>query len=337
MSSLLRLGANESSFGVSPRAVAAMAAELPRLAWYGDPQSYELREAVAAAHGCAFENISVGSGIDDLMGLAVRAFTAPGSIALTTLGTYPTFAYHVAGYSAHLETVPYTAQGSVDVHALARRANEIQPAMVYVANPDNPSGSLLRPEEVAHLFERLPARTLLILDEAYADFAPPDAAPVLPVHPRLLRLRTFSKAYGLAGARIGYAIGHERNLQTFEKISLQYGVNRNAQVGALAALADRSFYRSVLDGVAAGREEYYALAQSLGCGFLRSHANFVCIDFGTRERAEQVLRALLERGVFVRKPAAAPLDRFVRVSVGTPAEREAFARRLREAVTDLAA
>jgi len=326
---LLRLGANESAFGPAPKAVAAMAAELPRISWYGDPESYDLRAALAVRHGCGIENISVGSGIDDLMGLAVRAFAQPGATALTTRGTYPTFNYHVMGFGAKLATVDYRADGFLDVDALIAAAERLRPAIVYVANPDNPSGTLLPAGEVARLFEALPGESLLFLDEAYADFV--DESSLLPefIHGRLLRVRTFSKAYGMAGARIGYAIATPRNVTTFQKIRLHYGVNRNAQIGALASLGDPEFAQHVVDETARGREAYYALAGSLRRPYLESCTNFVCIDFGSNEVATTIMNALLARSVFIRKPSAPPLDRFVRISVGTPAEREEFAARLR--------
>ena len=333
--SLLRLGANESMFGPSPKAVEAMAAELPRISWYGDPESYDLRCGLAVRHACTVENICVGSGIDDLMGLAVRAFTSPGDVTLTTRGTYPTFAYHVTGFGAALETVAYRQDGLVDVDALIAKANELRPAIVYVANPDNPSGTLLPGSQLVRLFEGLPRESLLFLDEAYEDFV--EQADVFPslVHPRLLRVRTFSKAYGMAGARIGYLIATPRNVQTFQKIRLHYGVNRNAQIGALAALDDREFHRYVVHEVAKGRQDYYDLAASLGHGALPSCTNFVCIGFESNERATAIMNALLARGVFIRKPGAPPLDRYVRVSVGTSAERTEFAVRLRAVLAEV--
>lgn len=334
--SLVRLGANESTFGPSPRAIEAMASELPRLCWYGDPESYALREALAAHHAVAVENVCVGAGIDDLMGLVVRAFTSPGSIALTTRGTYPTFAYHIVGYGARLETVSYTRDGTVDADALIARARDVQPAIVYICNPDNPSGTALPPEEIARLFAALPKQTLFLLDEAYADFVP-GGADALGLDPRVIRLRTFSKAYGMAGARIGYALLTPRNGLTLEKIRLQYGVNRCAQIGALAALADRAYHRHVIGEVAKGRDEYYVLAESLGRRYLRSHTNFVCIDFETPQNAADVMAALLKRGVFIRKPGAPPLDGYIRVSVGTPSERAAFAVALRAVDAEFAA
>ena len=334
-SSLLRLGANESAFGPSPKAVEAMARELPRISWYGDPESYDVRSALAVRHDCAVENLCVGSGIDDLMGLAVRAFMGAGAVALTTRGTYPTFAYHVTGFGGRLETVQYRADGMVDVDALVARANELRPAIVYLANPDNPSGTLLPPAEVVRLFEALPRQTLLFLDEAYVDFIDERSAFPPLLHGRLLRVRTFSKAYGMAGARIGYLISTPRNVVTFQKIRLHYGVNRNAQIGALAALGDVGFHEHVVKQVAQGRDEYYTLAVSLGTSALRSHTNFVCIDFGNAERATTVMNKLLAHGVFVRKPAAPPLDRYVRVSVGTPEERLEFGTRLRALLAEV--
>src|SRR5271154_3335608 len=139
--SLVRLGANESAFGPSPRAVAAMAAELEHLAWYGDPESYDLREALARKHGCRVEEVLVGAGIDDLMGLAVRAFVAPGGAALTTRGSYPTFNYHVNGYGGRLVYAHYHPDGSLDLDELAALAKREGASLIYLANPDNPSGT----------------------------------------------------------------------------------------------------------------------------------------------------------------------------------------------------
>ncbi|HTU69994.1 MAG TPA: aminotransferase class I/II-fold pyridoxal phosphate-dependent enzyme [Candidatus Baltobacteraceae bacterium] len=329
-SELVRLGANESAFGPSPNAVAAMAAELERLSWYGDPESYQLREALARKHGCRVEEVLVGAGIDDLMGLVVRAFVAPGGAALTTRGSYPTFNYHVHGYGGRLVFADYLPDGRLDFDQLAAVAARERAAVVYVANPDNPSGTFAGKDAMLRLFEALPRDAVFLLDEAYADFV--DEAALLPmyVEDRLIRTRTFSKAYGMAGGRIGYAIASERVNGILQKIRLQYGVNRNAQIGALASLADEPFRRHVVDAVATARGDYYALARELGLGAIDSSTNFVCIDLGDAARATTVMNELLARGVWIRKPGLPPLDRFVRVSAGTPPQREAFARAFRE-------
>lgn len=332
---LVRLGANESAFGPSPRAVEAMASQLDHLSWYGDPDSYALREALAEKYACAIEQIVVGSGIDDLMGLVVRAFVESGGVAVAARGTYPTFAYHVAGYGGRLETSAYACGGEPDVEALAALAHREHARVVYLANPDNPSGAFLGRDRVARFYEALPHDAVLLLDEAYADFAEPSQLLEARFEDRLVRVRTFSKAYGLAGARIGYALTTQRNAERFEKIRLQYGVNRNAQVGALAALHDRAHLEWVVEQTAAAREAYAALARELGTTSLPSRANFVCIDMGSAQRANVIVAGLLRRGVWIRKPGAPPLDRYIRVSAGTQTERVAFASALRSCVAEI--
>jgi histidinol-phosphate aminotransferase len=300
--------------------------------WYGDPESYDLRAALAERHGCRPANLTVAAGIDDLLGLAVRAYLAPGDVSVMTLGSYPTYTYHVVGYGARSETVPYRADGSLQLEALAERARETSARVVYLANPDNPSGAFASRASVAAFVRALPADVVLILDEAYGDFVRADELLEATDDPRVIRMRTFSKAYGLAGARIAYCIAAPETIDAFGKIRLQYGVSRTAQIGALAALEEDAFVAGVVEEVARGRDEYRALAQRLGLQTLPSRTNFVCFDLGSRERAEAMVEALLGLGVFVRKPAAAPLDGHIRVTVGTAPERARFARALETAL-----
>jgi histidinol-phosphate aminotransferase len=326
----LRLGANESMFGPSPRAGEAMRAALEEVALYGDPENFALRSALARQHGVSERHIVVGAGIDDLLGLIVRALLAPGDTAVMSLGAYPTVAYHVMGYGGRLERPPYREDRN-DLDALLDAARRTGAGLVYLANPDNPSGSWHTARDLGAFAEALPPDCMLALDEAYADFAPDEALPPMEVdRQNLLRLRTFSKAHGMAGARIGYAIGHVATIDEFEKIRLHFGVNRIAQAGALASLEDPGHLRAVIDAVAEGRREYAALADRLGLAALPSATNFVTIDVGSRERAVALLQALAQRGVFIRMPGAPPLDRCIRVTVGTPPQRAAFARILEE-------
>jgi histidinol-phosphate aminotransferase len=325
---LVRLGANESAFGPSPKAIAAMQAAVPLTSIYGDPESVDLRTVLAARHACALENIVVGAGADELLGLICRAYGALGDVAVMSHGSYATFAYHVVGHGLDLVTVPPFSDGSVDVEAMLAVAHERAPKIVYLANPDNPSGSFAEREAVARLQRDLPPGVLFVLDEAYADFV--DPAALLPdgIDERTIRLRTFSKAYGMAGARVGYALASREAIATFQKIRNHFGVNRTAQIGALAALDDQAFVARVVDEVARGREEYHAFGRRIGVRTLPSHTNFVCFEIGTRQAAEAAVHGLLERGVFVRKPGQPPIDGFIRVTVGTPAERAIFYEQL---------
>lgn len=325
----VRIGANESCFGMSPRAVAAMAAELPRASWYGDPESEELRAAISDRLDIQMANVTVACGIDDLQSIAVRAFMDPGDVAVMSLGAYPTFAYHVVGVGGSIHSVPYRDDRN-DVSALIAAAHEARARVVFLANPDNPSGSWLSREEMEELLGGLPGGTLLILDEAYLEFGPADRLP-LDVHdPRLIRFRTFSKAYGMAGMRIGYALGERSLLTPFDGIRLHFGVSRVAQAGALAAYADQDFLGGVIHAVDEGRVDYYRMAERLGIGALRSRANFVSFDLGQKERAVRVMDGLISRGIFVRKPGNPPLDRCVRVTVGTPEQRAIFEKTFAE-------
>jgi histidinol-phosphate aminotransferase len=327
----LRLGANESAFGVSPRAREAMRAAIDDIAHYGDPENYELRAALARHHRVGMEHIVIASGIDDLLGLVVRAFLGPGETAVTGLGAYPTFNYHVAGFGGTLERVPYRDDRN-DLPALAHAARRTGARLVYLSNPDNPTGTWYTVDDLRRFVESVPPACLLLLDEAYTDFAPAEALlPPDPADPRVIHLRTFSKAHGMAGARIGYAIGDAQTIAAFEKIRLHFGVNLVAQAGALASLADTAFVREVAAEVARGRDEYAQLARELELVPLPSATNFVTIDVGGPKRARALLAALAARDVFIRMPGAPPLDRCVRVTVGTAPERAAFAAILREA------
>jgi histidinol-phosphate aminotransferase len=322
----VRIGANESAFGPSPKAVAAIREGATRVNWYCDPEGYVLREALARHHGVARDQIGLGIGADDLLGLVVRSVIDPGDPVVMSHGAYPTFAFHVNGFGGRFVTPPYRAFRN-DAAALADAAQKSNARLVYLSNPDNPTGSWLSAAEQLAILEKLPAGSLLILDEAYSDFAPEGSLPSIdPEDPRIIRIRTFSKAHGMAGARVGYAIGARELIAAFDKIRHHFGVTRLSQEAALASLGDQDFIATVTDRVAEGRRDYEALAATLGLEALPSATNFVAIDMGNGDRARATLATLLsDEAVFLRMPGVAPLDRLIRVTVGTPPERQAFA------------
>lgn len=330
-----RLGANESVFGPSPRAVAAMA-EAAAQAWrYGDPEAHDLRAALAAHHGVQPVNVMPGEGIDGLLGTLVRLLVAPGTPVVTSAGAYPTFNYHVAGFGGRLVTVPYRDDAE-DPEALLAAVRASGAPLVYLANPDNPMGGWHSAERIGALIAALPETSVLCLDEAYADFAPPEAIPpIVPDEARVIRMRTFSKAHGLAGARIGYAIGHPDLIAAFDRVRNHFGLGRVAQAAALAALADRGWLAGVVDQVGAGRARLAAIAEANGLRALPSATNFVTIDCGRDGAfARRVLAGLIARGVFVRMPFVAPQDRCIRITVGRPADLDIVAEALPQALAD---
>ncbi|WP_322895791.1 MULTISPECIES: pyridoxal phosphate-dependent aminotransferase [unclassified Yoonia] len=330
---LARLGANESAFGPSPRAIAAMRDAAAEVWKYGDAESYDLRKALAVHHGVGIENILVGEGIDGLLGLLVRLYIAPGDVAVTSDGAYPTFNYHVAGFGGRLEKVPYKGDYE-DPDALVAKAHETGAKLVYIANPDNPMGSWHQADVITRMIADLPDDCLLLLDEAYIDLAPDGTAADIPVEtPNVIRLRTFSKAHGMAGARIGYSIGAAEIIAGFHKMRNHFGLSRISQAGALAAFEDSAWLTHVRDQVAACRAEIGQIAAQNGLKALPSATNFVTIDCGQEgDFARKVLAELVARGIFVRMPFVAPQDRCIRVSCGPADQIAAFAQMLPQAL-----
>lgn len=328
-----RLGANESGFGPAPSVVAAIAAAANDVWKYCDPENHDLKQALARHHGVKPENIAVGEGIDALFGYAVRMFVAPGVTVATSQGAYPTFNFHVNGYGGKLVTTPYVSDRE-DPSSLLDLARAEKARLLFFANPDNPMGSWWPASTVAELIANIPDGTLLILDEAYGEFAPDGTLPPLDVsNPKLLRFRTFSKAYGLAGARIGYVIGEAELVKSFDKVRNHFGVNRVAQAAALAALADQAYLRAVIAKVERARGRISDIARANGLAPLPSATNFVTIDCGRDGVfAKRLLDELIARGIFVRMPGVAPLNRCIRVSAAPDAELDLFAEMLPEAV-----
>jgi histidinol-phosphate aminotransferase len=328
-----RIGANESVFGPSPRAVAAMAAAARECWMYGDPENHDLKVALAERHGVAPGNVVVGEGIDTLLGYTVRLVVEPGTPVVTSLGAYPTFNFHVAGHGGRLVTVPYDNDREDPAALLAAAERERSP-LIYFCNPDNPMASWWPAADVQRMIDGVPDGTLLCLDEAYGEFAPAGTLPPLDVSdPRVLRFRTFSKAYGMAGARIAYAIGEASVIRSFDKIRNHFGVNRIAQAGALASLGDPDHLPAVVRRVEAARIRIGAIARANGLEPLPSGTNFVAIDCGRDGAfARRVLAELIARDVFVRMPGVPPLDRCIRVSAGTEADLALFAAALPEAL-----
>jgi histidinol-phosphate aminotransferase len=312
-----RLGANESVFGPSPNAIAAMQSAAGQTWMYGDPDNHDLRQALAKHLHVGAENIAIGEGIDSLFGYTVRQFVEPGDVVVTSQGAYPTFNFHVAGYGGRLVAVPYIDDREDPASLLAASQRETA-KLIYFANPDNPMGSWWPASEVQQFIDTIPDGTVLVLDEAYFEFAPPGTVTKLDItNSKVVRFRTFSKAYGMAGARIAYAIGEASVIKNFDKVRNHFSVNRIAQAGALAALADTAYLNDVQRAVHGSREAISCIARDNGLVPLPSATNFVAIDCGRDGAfARRVLDGLIAADVFVRMPGVAPLNRCIRISAG---------------------
>jgi histidinol-phosphate aminotransferase len=334
---LARIGANESGFGPAPSVAAALAASAPETWKYGDAENFDLRTALARHLAVGFDNVMVGEGVDGLLGLVVRMIVTPGTPVVTSLGAYPTFNYHVAGFGGRLVTVPY-AEDREDLAGLAAAVARENAPLVYLSNPDNPMGSWWPASQIVAFADSLPETTMLVLDEAYSETAPADALPAIEkliARPNVIRMRTFSKAYGLAGMRIGYAFGEPETIRAFDKVRNHFGMTRLSQVAAVAALKDQAHLTAVVGKVTAARERIAGIARDRGLTPLPSATNFVTIDCGRDGAfARAVLKGLVDRGVFVRMPGVSPLDRCIRISTGPEAELAIFEQFLGPALDD---
>nr|CAD6420550.1 pyridoxal phosphate-dependent aminotransferase [Rhizobium sp. Q54] len=318
-----RIGANENGFGPAPSVLRAIAEAAPETWKYNDPENHALRQALAAHLGCRPNNLAIGEGIDSLLGQIVRLVIEPGMSVVTSLGAYPTFNFHVNGHGGRLVTVPYVNDRE-DLDGLLAAVRRENPPLVYFANPDNPMGSWWDADSIVDFARALPQTTLLILDEAYCETAPEGSTPpvgALIDQPNVIRTRTFSKAYGLAGARIGYAISTPGTAAAFDKIRNHFGMARISTAAALAALEDQSYLREVLENIGRSRERIGRIARASGLLPLPSATNFVAVDCG-RDGAysKAIVDGLMEHGVFIRMPGVAPLNRCIRISTGPEAD-----------------
>ena len=324
-----RLGANESSFGPSPKAIEAMRLAADENWKYADPENHDLRQALAVFHDVAADNIMVGEGIDGLLGLTCMMFLKPGDSVVTTEGAYPTFNFHVAAHGGRLSLVPMR-DDKEDLSALLETAGRERAKLLYVSNPNSPMGTWWSGGAISNLIRDVPDGTLLVLDQAYVDTAPNGTAPALHVNnPNVIRYCTFSKAYGLAGARIGYAIGEADVIATFDNVRNHYGINRVGQIGALSALHDQTYLATAVAKIAAARERIASAARDNGLTPITSAASFVAVDCGRDGIfAKRVLDALIARDVFVRKPVVPILERCIRVSCGRDQDLDVFVTEL---------
>ena len=328
-----RIGANESVFGPSPKAVKAMGDAAAEVWQYCDPENHDLKAALARHYRLAPENFVIGEGIDALFGYTARLFVELGVTVATSDGAYPTFNYQVSGAGGRITTAPY-CDDREDPRALLDLGARECARLIFLANPDNPMGSWWSADAVQEMIDAVPDGSILCLDEAYCEFAPQGTTPELDVtNPKVLRFRTFSKAYGLAGCRVGYAIGEAGLIQSFDKIRNHFGVNRIAQAAALAALQDQAHVSDVVRKVHAARDRIRAIAESNGLEALPSATNFVAIDCGSDgDFAKRVLDALIADGIFVRMPGVAPLNRCIRITAGTKADLDLFEAALPDAL-----
>jgi histidinol-phosphate aminotransferase len=328
-SDIIKLASNENPFGPSPLALAAMEAALKQTHLYPDGNGFYLKRKLAEKLGVVPENLILGNGSNDIIEFVAHALLDAESEVVVSQYCFAVYPIVTALFGAKLVTVPAKKYG----HDLAAMVRAITPRtkIIFVANPNNPTGTQAEREAIVRLINDTPPHVLLVMDEAYIEFLD-DPMDLLPLvrrgdFPNLILMRTFSKIYGLAGLRIGYGVGHPEFIAALEKIRQPFNTNLVAQAGALAALEDREHVNRTRGNNAAGLKHFERVFRELELEYIPSVANFILVRVGDGAR---VFGELQKRGVIVRPMAIYQLPEWIRISVGTLAENERCLNALRE-------
>ena len=322
--SILKMASNENPLGPSPKAIAAIRGALGELNYYPDGSGYELKRALAARLPVTPENIVLGNGSNDVLELVGRAFLRPGDSAVYSQHAFMVYPLVVQAIGATGIEVPARDYGN-DLPALAAAVRP-DTRIVFVANPNNPTGTFSPWEEIEALAKRLPQGVLLVLDEAYGEYLPDELVSPTPGwlgrYPHVVISRTLSKAFGLAGLRVGYGLAHPGVAEIMNRVRQPFNVNHLAMVAACAALGDEEFIARSREVNTAGLAQLGKGFERLGLEYIRSRANFITVRIGAD--AGRVYKELLAAGVIVRPIAGYGLPEHLRVTVGLPEHNERF-------------
>jgi len=327
---VVKLASNENSLGPSPKAVAAMREALGDVHRYPEGSGHYLVHALADKFGLPFEQIILGNGANDLVELVVKTFAGPGD---NVVSGHPSFImYEIAARIMDADYRPVPLRDyRFDLPAMADAVDE-RTRVVLIANPNNPTGTIVTRAEVEEFLGKLPPRVLVVLDEAYFDFVTAeDYADALDYARRgmpVMAMRSFSKNYGLAGLRLGWAAAAPEIVAAMHRIRQPFNANRLAQVAGVAALGDDEHLARSKELVVNGRAQLYAGLDKLGVAYVPTQANFVLVNLG--REAMPVFQELMKLGVIVRPMAGWGLPDAIRVSIGTAAENDLFLRALAE-------
>jgi len=328
---IVKLASNENPLGVPDSAKKAMAAAVEDLGRYPDSNGFELKAALAARYGVPMDWITLGNGSNDILELAAAATLTPGRSCVYAQHSFAVYALATQARGARAIVVPARRLGH-DLDAMAA-AIVADTALVYVANPNNPTGTHLAAEAIGTFLAQVPPRVVVVLDEAYNEYLPPelrvDSTSWVRRYPNVVVSRTFSKAFGLAGLRVGYGIAQQELTDLMNRVRQPFNVNAVAQAAAVAALADDAFLARSYELNLRGMQQLTEAFDALGLEYVPSVGNFVLVKVGP---AAKVYQELLKRGVIVRPVANYGLPEWLRITVGLPQENEAFLRALPEAL-----
>ncbi|HJV44551.1 MAG TPA: histidinol-phosphate transaminase [Bacillota bacterium] len=327
---IIKLASNENPFGCSSKVREAIVGELDQLALYPDGASVDLREELAKFLGVKVDQLITGNGSDELLMLTARAYLQPGTNTVMATPTFSVYKTTSIIEGAGVTEVPLK-NGVHDLEGMLAQINE-QTRIVWVCNPNNPSGTINSEEEILSFVKQVPSNVLIVLDEAYYEYVTDESYPeslhLIKEYPNILVLRTFSKIYGLAGLRIGYGIADAAVIDKLNRVREPFNTNKLAQRGAIAALKDQEFVKKCREVNAAGREQLYKAFTEMGLDYYPSQGNFILVQTG--RKGNEIFQALLRKGVIVRSGGALGFPNAIRVTVGSKEQNNWFIEALRE-------
>jgi histidinol-phosphate aminotransferase len=324
LTDVIKLASNENPLGPSPRALEALAAAAGGVALYPEGSAPVLRRAVAQATGMPEDTLVFGNGSDEVLHLLALTFLQPGD---ETVQGDPSFAMYEI-YATQCDAVPVLVPLKNFTHDLDAMADAVtdKTRLVFVANPNNPTGTFVRRDAVVRFLDRIPPRVLVVFDEAYDEYVSdpdkPDLRPLVLEGRNVVILHTFSKAYGLAGLRVGYGIMRPELAALLNRVRSPFNVSLPAQAAAAAALGDTEHVARTVALNAEGRRYFYGEFERLGLAYVPSEGNFVLVDVGRDARA--VFEALQHKGIIVRSAHGMGLPRHIRVTTGTMPQNQRF-------------
>jgi histidinol-phosphate aminotransferase len=332
---IVKLASNENPFGLPESSRQAMIAAAAELGRYPDANGFELKGALSRRYDVPADWITLGNGSNDILEIAAHAFVQKDEAVVYAQYSFAVYALATQGVGARAIVVPALNYGH-DLEAMAA-AIDADTRLVYIANPNNPTGTFIAAPEIEAFLAKVPGNVVVVLDEAYNEYLAPElqfeSAQWVRKYPNLVVSRTFSKAYGLAGLRVGFAIAQPHLTDLMNRIRQPFNVNSLAQAAACAALGDRAFLEQGARNNAAGYQQFTAAFDELGLEYVPSFGNFVLVRVGEDDGAgARVNLALLKQGVIVRPVANYGLPRWLRVSIGLPQENAFFLSALKKAL-----
>jgi histidinol-phosphate aminotransferase len=335
---VIKLASNENPLGASPKVLAALRAALTEINFYPDAQAYYLKAALGQALGMPAEQVSIGNGADGLIRGVCVAYLNDGDEVIVSQSSFPVYDASTLVMRGRLVKVPLKDIG-LDLPGMAAAVTP-RTKIMFVCNPNNPTGTMVPAAEVDRLLAAVPENVIVVLDEAYREFVDSDQFPdslryVREGRPNVLVLRTFSKVYGIAGLRLGYGVAGLDLINAMQAGSESFPVNRLAQAAGLAALDDKAFLQQTVAMNHAGRLYLYDKLEQLGLRCVRSHTNFVLVHVGPQAGA--VYQALLRRGVIVRPCTGYDLPEYLRITVGSPEQNAELVATLEDVLKTLRA